>query len=37
VAAQGAQDHILGARQLGGDGVVEGKLPTSQAAHAPPR
>ena len=37
VAAEGAQDGILGARQLGGDGVVEGQLPTSQAAHAPPR
>ncbi len=37
VAAQGSQDGVLGARQLGGDGVVEGQLPTRQAAHAPPR
>ena len=37
VPAQGPQDGILGARELGGDGVVEGQLPTSQAAHAPPR
>ena len=37
VPAQRAQDGVLGARELGGDGVVEGQLPTSQAAHAPPR
>jgi len=37
VAAQLAQYRILGARQLGGDRVVEGQLPTRQAAHAPPR
>ncbi len=37
VPAQRPQDGVLGARQLGGDGVVEGQLPTSQAAHAPPR
>ena len=37
VAAQLAQDRVLGARQLGGDHVVEGQLPTRQAAHAPPR
>ena len=36
-AAQRPQHRVLGARQLGGDGVVEGQLPTRQAAHAPPR
>jgi len=37
VPAQGAQHRILGARQLGGDAVLERELPTRQAAHAPPR
>jgi hypothetical protein len=37
VAAQRPQHRVLGARQLGGDAVVEGQLPTRQAAHAPPR
>ncbi len=36
VPAQLAQHRVLGARQLGGDRVVEGQLPTRQAAHAPP-
>ena len=36
-AAQGAQDGVLGAGQLGGHAVVEGQLPTSQVSLAPPR
>jgi hypothetical protein len=35
--AQRLQHSVLGARQLGGDGIVQGQLPTSQASHAPPR
>ena len=35
--AQRAQDRVLGAGQLGGDRVVEGQLPTSQASPAPRR
>ncbi len=33
--AQLPQHRVLGAGQLGGDGVVERQLPTRQAAHAP--
>ena len=36
-AAQRPQDGVLGAGQLGGHGVVEGQLPTSQVSLAPPR
>ena len=35
-APQRAQDGVLRARQLGGDGVVERQLPTRQASPAPP-
>ncbi len=37
VPAQRPQDRVLRSRQLGGDRVVEGQLPTRQASLAPPR